>query len=117
MSVYCPGSDSRPKDGSVRGVSSWYPGLGNCNVCGREFKLRRDGGIRRHVTLSTDPRYGMALGVLTLHRYLYTHDTRRPDDPGWNKCICGWEGYWCEYDPHVSEQIVNALDTLEAKNG
>lgn len=33
----------------------------------------------------------------------------KPDDPGWHSCRCGWQGYWCDYEPHVAERIVGAL--------
>ena len=46
-----------------------------------------------------------------LRRHLY--DTRdrgsKPTDPGWHVCSCGWEGYWCDWQPHVAEKITKAL--------
>lgn len=47
----------------------------------------------------------------TLRGHLYDYRSRgsKPDDPGWHPCSCGWEGYWCDWQPHVAEQIVAAL--------
>ena len=40
-----------------------------------------------------------------LQRHSYRYDRPKPDDPGWNYCTCGWEGYWCEFNPHVADHL------------
>lgn len=49
------------------------------------------------------------LDALRAHHYDYRDKGEKPTDPGWHRCSCGWEGYWCDYQPHVAEQIVTAL--------
>ncbi|MCT7373219.1 hypothetical protein A7R75_29955 [Mycolicibacterium llatzerense] len=39
------------------------------------------------------------------HTYLTTGPRTKLDDPGWNRCTCGWQGYWCEFHPHVTDQL------------
>lgn len=39
------------------------------------------------------------------HRYDYSTKGSKPDDPGWHACRCGWEGYWCDFEPHVADQL------------
>lgn len=47
----------------------------------------------------------------------HTYDTHkkgaRPTDPGWHPCRCGeWEGYWVEFDGHVSQLVADELKRL-----
>lgn len=46
-----------------------------------------------------------------LRKHYYDTRTRgsKPDDPGWHPCTCGWEGYWCDWQPHVAEKITATL--------
>jgi hypothetical protein len=50
------------------------------------------------------------LDILRRHSYDYRNKGAKPHDPGWHACSCGWEGYWCDYQPHVAQQITGALD-------
>ena len=52
--------------------------------------------------------------ALGAHRYDYRTKGAKPDDPGWHACTCGWEGYWCEFEPHLAQE---ALDALRAVPG
>lgn len=38
--------------------------------------------------------------VLTRHTYL--HGNLR-SEVGWHPCVCGWEGYWSDFEPHVAD--------------
>lgn len=66
----------------------------------------RTPGERRSVTEWT------VLTGLRNHRYDIGAKGSKPDDPGWHVCSCGWEGYWCDWQPHVAEQIIVALGPL-----
>lgn len=55
------------------------------------------------------------LDELRRHDYDYRNKGEKPDDPGWHACRCGWEGYWCDYQPHVAERITIALDALRSQ--
>src|SRR5690554_2077631 len=46
---------------------------------------------------------------LRRHDYLIGRKGEKPDDPGWNECRCGWEGYWSGFHPHVADHIREAL--------
>lgn len=59
--------------------------------------------------MAADKEY-IILTALRKHQYRYNAKTRRPDDPGWNACDCGWEGYWCDFHPHLTEEIVKKLE-------
>lgn len=66
---------------------------------------------RRAEAVETDRplnRYWTVLTELRGHLY-YRGKGSKPDDPGWHACSCGWEGYWCDYQPHVAEVIDAAL--------
>jgi hypothetical protein len=70
----------------------------------------------RWTDLSKDDEYWAVLTVLRKHRYDYTKNatSSRPGDPGWNVCDCGWEGYWCNFQPHVAEELVKTLREVAA---
>jgi hypothetical protein len=52
----------------------------------------------------------LILTELRRHRYDYGGKGTKPADPGWHVCACeAWEGYWCDYQPHVAEQVDTAL--------
>lgn len=53
------------------------------------------------------------LDTLRAHRYDIADRGSKPDDPGWHVCSCGWEGYWCDFQPHIAERIVARLAALE----
>jgi len=56
----------------------------------------------------------LVLEELRRHRYDLANKGSKPTDPGWHACSCGaWEGYWCDYQPHVAEQIVGVLARVE----
>lgn len=51
-----------------------------------------------------------ALGQVMLeHRYDYQNRGSKPEDPGWHKCTCPWEGYWFDHTPHVAHEQFTAL--------
>jgi hypothetical protein len=54
--------------------------------------------------------YRAVLDELRRHHYDTRDEGANPSDPGWHACTCAWEGYWCDYHPHVAEQIAAALD-------
>lgn len=54
--------------------------------------------------------YWAVMDVLGAHRYDYNIPTSKTDSPGWNACTCGWEGYWSEFHPHVTEQMLKSLN-------
>lgn len=43
--------------------------------------------------------------VLRVHQYDYKRKGDKPDDPGWHECTCGWGGYWCDFEPHVTDHL------------
>lgn len=48
--------------------------------------------------------------ILQSHHYLTgVPGLKRPNDPGWNPCTCGWEGYWSDYEPHVADLLRAAV--------
>lgn len=51
------------------------------------------------------------LTVLREHRYDYRDKGAKPDDPGWHRCSCGWEGYWSGWQPHVAENVTQTVRT------
>jgi hypothetical protein len=55
--------------------------------------------------------YRAVLVELRGHRYDTSDRASKPHDPGWHACSCGWEGYWCDWQPHVAEQIAAVLGT------
>jgi hypothetical protein len=58
--------------------------------------------------------YRSVLTELRRHHYDLSDRGSKPDDPGWHRCDpCGWEGYWCDWQPHVAEHIVAALEADE----
>jgi hypothetical protein len=77
-------SRSEKSQDSAENLSSWREN--------REAGWTRDIGYSLQETLSQ-------------HRYDYTNKGARPDDPGWHKCTCGWEGYWCDFLPHVTDHL------------
>lgn len=58
MADYCPNPDGAPLPGSVRGRTEFYPGIGTCRYCRREYKLRANGLIRKHKSLPRRPSGG-----------------------------------------------------------
>lgn len=58
--------------------------------------------------------YYASLDALTAHVYRYDAPTSRPDNPGWNACSCGWEGYWCEFHPHLASVIEKNMERVSA---
>jgi hypothetical protein len=51
--------------------------------------------------------------VLRAHQY--SRSSSRPDDPGWLACSCGhWQGYWCDFHPHVADELRVVVAELEA---
>lgn len=55
----------------------------------------------------------VVLDAIRAHHYHYSNKGSKPDDPGWHVCSCGWEGYWCDWQPHVAERITEALASAD----
>ena len=63
-----------------------------------EWRLNRERGWTKDI--------GYALQhVVRTHRYYEGRKGSKPNDPGWNECECGWAGYWCEFEPHVADEL------------
>ena len=56
-------------------------------------------------TCKRSPTEWAILDELRKHYYDIRLKGSKPDDPGWHECSCGWEGYWCSWQPHVAERI------------
>lgn len=60
---------------------------------------------------SREPRWYYDIGYkmqdeLLRHRFEINDHGEKPDDPGWHVCSCGgWEGYWCDWQPHVTDGL------------
>jgi hypothetical protein len=52
------------------------------------------------------------LDLLRGHLYDYRDKGSKPVDPGWHACKCGWQGHWCDYQPHVAQKIVEAVHAV-----
>lgn len=40
-----------------------------------------------------------------LRKHLYQDWIRIEGKVGWHACKCGWEGYWCDFEPHVVDYL------------
>lgn len=52
------------------------------------------------------------LEALYAHQYDTAKKGSKPDDPGWHACSCGWEGYWCNWQPHLADVLNGAAAAL-----
>lgn len=55
--------------------------------------------------------------VLQAHHYDYKNKGEKPDTVGWHACTCGqWEGYWSGFEPHVADQLREAVSSHMTRN-